>query len=213
MPELTSVADVKTYGGIVGATDDTLLGVLLDAAEQSIRDYCNRPDGWASDAFTETLDGSGVNTFVVTNVPVAASPAPVVKVYYSTTNSETIANTMYRFNPATGEFQYIANTEMRFEFGGGCDYGDLHRYPAWPEGFQNIGVEYTGGYTVIPAALAQAAKDATLWLYWNRRNNKEMQSESIGAYSYTRWTPQPGQTLPPQVTALLNPYRRKLGVG
>lgn len=210
MAELTSVADIKTYGGITGSGDDTLLGVLLDAAEQAIRDYCNRPDGWTQDAFTELVDGAGVNTFTVTNVPVASSPAPVVKVYYTTTSSDTITATLYRFDPATGEFRYISGNAIGFEYG--YDDDAYHR-PAWPEGFQNIEVAYTGGYATIPAALTQAAKDATLWLYWNRKGNKEMQSESIGAYSYTRWTPQAGQTLPPQVTALLDPYRRKVGIG
>lgn len=210
MAELTSVADIKTYGGITGSGDDTLLGVLLDAAEQAIRDYCNRPDGWTQAEITERIDGGGVNTFTVNNVPVASSPAPVVTVYYSNTVTETVSSSLYRFDGNSGEFRFIADNVLRFEYG--HDYGDMYAYPAWPEGFQNIQVVYTGGYATIPAALTQAAKDMTLWLYWNRRGNKDMQSESIGAYSYTRWTPQPGQTLPPQVASLLDPYRRKVGV-
>ena len=208
MAELTSVANIKTHAGITTSADDALLATLLESAEALLRNYCNRPDGWTQAAFTETLDGAGVNTFTVRNTPVAASPAPVVKVTYGT-SQQTINAARYRFDPEVGEFRYIASRVMMFEYGE--DNGDVREDPAWSEGFQNIEVEYTGGYSSIPADLAQAAIEATLWQYYDRTGNKGMQAETHGAYNYQRWTPQPGgPPLPPSVTVLADPYRRGL---
>jgi len=209
MAELTSVADIKTYAGITSATDDTLLGVLLDAAEDMLRRYCDRLDGWSDAEFTEKIDGSGRNTFIVTNTPVFTSPSPVVVIRSSATSTETVDAGGYRFDTETGEFRYTGGAYWGFDFGWDAD---THCPRGWPEGFQNIEVTYTGGYTTIPEALTQAAKDATLWLYYQRRDDKSMVSETRGAYSYTRWQPIEGHELPPQVEMLANPFRRGSGV-
>lgn len=204
MAELTTVADIKLYAGITGSTSDALLATLLESAEASLRQYCSRPDGWARAAHTETLDGRGVNTLLVRNTPVAASPAPAVAILHGTT-STTAGTTSYRYEAATGEFRYIGGESW------GWDDADSHYQRGWPSGFQNITIEYTGGYAVIPADLAHAAIDMTLYLYHRRQRDLGLQSEALGAYSYTLAGPAEGDRgLPLEVRTLVDPYRRVL---
>jgi hypothetical protein len=207
MAELTSVSDIKTYAGITGSTDDALLATLLESAEDALRRYCNRLDGWDQAEHTEILDGHGTPEFVVTNVPVATSPAPVVSIDYGGSTNETISASLYTFDTdEVGRFTWRGGSSVAWE------YGDDGCPNVWPEGNNKITVVYTGGYATIPASLAQAAIDATLWLYFQRRGDKTMVSETLGAYTYTRWQPVEGHELPPQVELLANPFRRGSGV-
>lgn len=198
MAELATVADVKAYAKITGSEDDALLASLLESAEQALRDYCSRPLGWSQASVAETLSGSGNNSLVVTNVPVAESPAPVVVLLTGAVTTETVAASRYRFDPDSGEFRIIEDDPIY-----AC---------AWPAGFRNVTMTYTGGYAAIPANLSHAAILATLWLFYGSGQDPSMASEGLGAYSYTKWVAVEGHSIPPEVEAMVAPYRRSAGV-
>lgn len=66
-------------------------------------------------------------------------------------------------------------------------------WPTWdedggghfPRGFQNLLVQYTGGYSTIPEDLAQIAIDVVADLYRQTQHDQSVMSESLGDYSYT----------------------------
>lgn len=69
--------------------------------------------------------------------------------------------------------------------GGPLSWGGRER-PCWPAGSGNVKVTFTAGYTSVPADLTMAVNDITILLYNNRtRGGQQMQSESLGDYSYS----------------------------
>ena len=65
------------------------------------------------------------------------------------------------------------------------DAGTIHRASGWSEAWNNIYVNYTAGYAVIPDDLEQIAIEVTKELFNKRKIQSGLKSEKIGNYSYT----------------------------
>jgi hypothetical protein len=63
--------------------------------------------------------------------------------------------------------------------------GQLYRMQGWPRGTRNVRVSYNAGYSTIPDAIQQAVSEVTRAAYLSFRLDPNMQSESLGGYSYT----------------------------
>ena len=57
--------------------------------------------------------------------------------------------------------------------------------PAVAYGRQNIMVDYRAGYETIPADLDQIAREFAAGMYYGASTNSNLQSESLGSYSYS----------------------------
>ena len=186
MPELTTVSDVKTYLGVTGSGSDTLIGALLDAAEQMIRDRAGRPDGWTQAVFTQVFSGEWSDRLTLRNTPVDLT-------YGSTAVSVdglALASTQYSIDAERGIVGLTYGS-------GSATYSDApyrrfipnlfrRRSPNLGDGWRTVTVTYRGGYTTIPASLTMAAKMLTRLLFLDRKSNPAMASESLGNYSYSR---------------------------
>lgn len=65
------------------------------------------------------------------------------------------------------------------------DVGEIYLPSGWAKGYQNFRVAYTAGYATIPEALVNAAGELAAGTYKFRDVNPNLQSESLGSYSYT----------------------------
>jgi hypothetical protein len=201
---LVTAAEYKAYAGISDTSQDARLAVLIPAIQDEIERYCGR--GFESAVRVEHLDGTGTGEIRVSNAPIISLES--VSIIYGEGDLHEYSSTAYTFTDD--------DTGAIWLYGGRfADRGlDVDGFPVghsegrvWPKGRKNIRVEYTGGYTAIPPALklvvyrlldeaiVQAGKDMSL------------QSESLGAYSYSR-----GAAVASEVSAryslLLSKWRR-----
>ena len=65
---LTTVADVKTYMGITGSGDDSLIETLINNVSDQIERYCDR--NIKAKALEEFIDGRATRTLAVANSPI-----------------------------------------------------------------------------------------------------------------------------------------------
>ena len=67
---LTTVADVKTYMGVSGSTDDTLIETLINNVSDQIERWCDKK--LAATALEEFIDGRATRTLAVANAPIVS---------------------------------------------------------------------------------------------------------------------------------------------
>jgi len=67
---LTTTARFKTYAGVSGSTDDTLIAILIDQITEFIENYCGRR--FKSTTYTsEEYDGTGTHHLVLKQYPIS----------------------------------------------------------------------------------------------------------------------------------------------
>lgn len=93
----------------------------------------------------------------------------------------------YAFTPATGEIRIPGGT---------------------PAGYQSVRVQYRGGYADIPDDLQQAVCELIQNTLASAGANPLMQSETLGAYSYTRAADNSLSTLSWASRQTINSYKR-----
>ncbi|MFQ5471257.1 MAG: hypothetical protein ACE5FA_00035 [Dehalococcoidia bacterium] len=175
---LFTVAEFKTVVGIptaVTAHDDYVL-LLAKAITAAVDKHCRRT--LASAAHTEILDGSGTDSVLVRNPPVATSPAVVLYISgeQSWDAAHTVAASDYVIEQRTGRVRLkptAVNPDLFPQ--------DVARFQA---GIQNVRVDYTGGYT--PAAMPEDLKMGAIeWAAasFNRRKAQGLSNLSIGGVS------------------------------
>ena len=81
----------------------------------------------------------------------------------------------------------------------------LYRAGGWPVGVRNVFVYYTGGYTTIPADLAQACVELVMQMYHQIEEDPNLKSESLDGHS---WSTKSWAEMSADVAARLLPYRR-----
>lgn len=65
------------------------------------------------------------------------------------------------------------------------DTGRLYLASGFAKGTQNIYVEYTAGYSTIPADLEMIAHEVIAWMYHSTRRDPGLSGERLGDYSWT----------------------------
>lgn len=161
---LTTLENVKESLSITASDDDDLLKRLINAATELIESETGRRFK-KTDHEGELHDGEGQD-LALTNYPILDSDDsetdPVIShVYDSRGNSDVIDEDTYRYNKKIG---------------------NVFRSSGWPEGSDNISVDYTAGYETIPSDLEQACIELVSLTY-NRRKSLGIKDESDGAYS------------------------------
>jgi len=190
MALLVTLSDYKAARGLSGTGNDTALTYFLGVASAAVRRYCGRndTDGFEDKARTEVYDGFGLNSIQLREMPVT-SVASVSSVGDSGTLSALDA-TAYRVDDLAG-IVYLAGAQAlpRGGFGpwGSAAYS-ITMLPNYGNEPQSWSVTYTAGYATIPYDLQEVVMQMVDALFAGRGANAEMQSESTGAQSYTRFT-------------------------
>jgi hypothetical protein len=231
--ELTSLTLVQNYLGDATLTSGTM-NAYMNAAEAMIARHCGRYDNsgshWLSASHTEYLNGRMDPGLQLTFTPVKGLTS-VERIESASTDTDytltdlevdgiAVASLSTSVYGTAGilHMRYASGRAMSLSaFANGEPYPSMfgrlgEAYPNFGDGHRRIKVVYTGGYTAAPADLALAA---TIWastLYRRRSINPTVQSETLGRYSYTNADPSKMESMavPPDVRALIDPYRKVL---
>lgn len=208
MASLISIAEYKVWAGISGTAQDALLTVLVDAVSMEVRRWCDRDltNGFELVSRTEKYDGTGEQTIQLMEWPVSSVTS--VKVYSAGGTYETLDSNTYRVNGDSGVLSRIDPVLARFPTNAfGTIESTFSVQPWFEAGFDNIEVVYTGGYATIPADLKMACYRLTDLAYTARGRNMNLQSESLGGYSYTNMDPQKTTSIKAELMRAYNSQR------
>ena len=190
MAALTTTARYKTWAGIVGSAQDTVLGYILDGVSAEVRRWCDRnlTNGFESVSRTERYDGNDEQTIQLIEWPVTSITS--VTLYTAGGDTEVLDSDTYRVNGDSGVLSRIDPKMGRFPVTAfGTVNATFSVQPWFDQGFDNVEVVYTGGYATIPADIKMACYRLTDLAYAARGRNMGIQSESLGGYSYTNMDP------------------------
>lgn len=179
MADLVTLAQVKAALSIATTSQDAVLAALITTASDAVQNKINRQ--LSSLRRTEAYDGHGYSTLILRDYP-------VTEIHAVTINGQPVPQALAWGQRGWAKIQSgvgIALFGMAFE-----------------RGQQNIAVDYTAGYTSIPAAIQQAVID-TVALWHKRRELAGVTSKSIGGESVAFVQ----DALPPSA-ALLSSYMR-----
>lgn len=200
---LDTLANVKARLGITSSADDTLLGLLQDAADQAVANVCNRD--FAGGTFTETFPG-GSEFVYLRNFPVASVTTVKVDPAYGFGADTVVPATAYVVHAERGVVQALGGPFLPGERSGLVNV-DVRGWTAGPAVVQVVYATATGQ---VPADVKEAY--ARLVGHWYRQVKTEVGSnfQNVAQQKYgdtfVIFGPARGG-LPAEVAELLAPYR------
>lgn len=175
---LTTVSAVKLYKGINGSELNTLIDSLVNSASAAVESYLSRKI--ESTAHVEIRDGNGGRSMMLEQYPVTAVSAVTV-------NGQTIPQSS-GFGAAGWR---LANRSIVLE---GYSFA---------KGLGNVQIDYTAGYSTVPADIEQACIE-TILLALERRSHIDVSSKSLAGETVSFIT----ADIPPSARKALDPHRR-----
>ena len=190
-----AIIDLAAYKAHRGVSDtvtlrDAVWTQKIASAQSMLETFCGRL--FDSAQRTEKHSGNGKAFFVVRNVPITAIAS--IALIDDAGTSTTVDSGDYRadLDGETGKVWRIGAAEGRYivDDVGQLETTRLGVSPCWPEGFKNISITYTGGYTsdTMPAGLKQLALEMVDELAWGAGKAQGLQSENVSTngYNYAR---------------------------
>lgn len=174
---LTTAAAVKAYKPITGTELDALIGALVDRASAAVETYLSRKI--ESQAHVEIRDGNGGRSMMLEQYPVTAVSAVSV-------DGQPIPQ---------GGFGVAG-----WRLAGRSLVLEGYRFA---RGDANIQIDYTAGYSTVPADIEQACIE-TILLALERRSHIDVSSKSLAGETVSFIT----ADLPPSARKALEPHRR-----
>lgn len=138
--DLCTLDALKGWLNIASTTDDALLQRLLTAVSVNMQNWMNRAIPTAP--YTETRDGSGSDTLVMTNMPITA------------VSSLVIGGIPQVPSPDGVQPGFVFSDTAVFLIGS-----------KFPAGRRNVQMAYTAGYATVPVDLAQACVEQAAYAY------------------------------------------------
>lgn len=185
-PELTTLADVKSWLGVIDASQDAAITRMILAAEARIRGLCGNVTSFLTGTYTQTFDGNNAQILWLKHAPVTSITSIVI-------DGTTLDSTTYTLDAARGAvgFKYPARSTTFSLPGNGAltITGQSYNTPSFGGAYQSVVVTYVGGYAnqaAIPYDLQQAAVELAALYYMARDRDPGLQSESHSNYSWTR---------------------------
>ena len=214
---LITRANYKTYRGETTTTYDSVFDILITSAEAEVRRYCDRNSstGFQSATYTENYEVQGDAELQLRETPITS--ITTVKIRDDTgTLGTALTSTTYNVELDTGILHLTGVCEGRYATAGvdgwpvqSVGYGDSWgASPNLGYGRNRVQVVYVGGYTTIPGDLVQALYEYIDWKFARRGRDTTLQSESLGAYSYTRSTPSDAASDAAMLESLFGRFRR-----
>ena len=207
MADLFTITEYKSYAGITGTGDDSVLTTLAAVVSAMVRQKCdrNRTNGFNSAARTETYSGTADTAIQLKEWPVTTLTSVSEVSDDGSTNA--LTSTDYRLDTETGILRLLGVRLGRFNRN---EWGDINSTwkpsPNFKEGVLNYSVVYTGGYSSIPDDLKLACYKVVDALFAQRRRDPTLEAESIGAYSYKRGSGDAALDIWAGVMPILQPY-------
>jgi hypothetical protein len=197
---LISLTDYKTWAGISGTAQDTVLTFLLDSASTMIRQACERDltTGFESASRTFYANGADMAAILVPERPITTLTSVA---WVDESGTATLYDaTDYTYDADAGivTLQYPITNRFTgtglsgINRSGWTSFNTMQEGQGWTEspsfgaGTRNIRIVYTGGYATIPKDLQIACAMVVDTLNSRRGADTLKKSETIGQYSYTR---------------------------
>lgn len=160
---LITTANLKTFLGISGSSEDTILDSIVNAASKMIQSFCGKALVQAT--YTEYYDGSGVEELILKNYPIASVTSLNIdgsRTFGSSTDINVADNVIIDANSGIITL--------------------WHNYSVFPKGLRNVKVVYVAGYATnaIPYDLQQACKQTAMMIY-----KRQYQDQKVGIASET----------------------------
>ena len=190
MADLVLAARAQFHPALA-AVNATLLGYLLTAASDWVKEYCGRT--FTASLLAEKHNGTGDDTIFVDELPITSLVD--VKILNDDGTTDTCDDLDFRYDAAVGEIKFQPDPT------GDWDY--------FPKGHQNITIDYNAGYATIPQAVQEAVCQVAIAMraQGSNANNPALASESMGAYSYSLKGGAENTILTPALRATLAMYR------
>jgi hypothetical protein len=207
---LTSVPNVKAYLGLSGNTEDAKLALMVAEADVALKSELGRDIESTTYPSAATgghgdsgyYSGTGTPYLLLRQYPVHADSITLLRVdpdgYFgegtdafdsTTALTEGTDFVLHLDGCLPGGSTKCSYTGVVEKLGGvwpalvtrqvGEMVGNSRRHRG------NIKIAYTAGYATVPADLENAAIQLVAWLRRTADKGGEMQSESLGAYSYS----------------------------
>lgn len=177
LADFTDVGSVKTYAAIASATDDALITSMITAYSQWIRSNLNRDINSAS--YDIRVSGRGTYELFLPQYPVTAVALLEINGLAIPVSS------------GFGVHGYAFDSD-RVGLTGHC----------FTRSFLNVHIQFTAGYSPIPADIAQATVELVA-LRYKLRDKLEWSSKSLAGESVTLIT----RDMPASVKTVLDSYR------
>lgn len=189
---LTTVARARRKAAFAAINSD-VISDFLTAAQDWVESYCDRKFDSAN--YSGIYNGHGGRTLFLKHRPVTALLSASI---------EDDAGSVETLDISTDLEYEAANGAVRF------GPNNVSSYNAWPEGFQNITITYTAGYSTIPDAVQEAVILRALVMFSTSGENMNaaLVSQQVGEGSKNRVTPYIVDGWMKDVYALLGPYCR-----
>lgn len=192
---IITVANYKSYASITVTTWDTLLGILITAAQADVERYCNRKFDVAT--YTERFNGDSSGFNLLQNAPITSitSVSYLSRASDGTETATALSVGSYRFDLDSGELYLLPRglTKTVSYDGIGTPSTSWRKGTTFVPGWQNYQVVYVGGYGgtyPMPADLQLAMYQFVDELFAPIKNgaaiDTSLASETLGDYSYTR---------------------------
>jgi len=203
---LTTLSEYKTYAGITTTATDTRLTTLVSAADAFVKRYCGR--SFESGPYTQVYNGTGDESLQLTEYPVTSITSVTQKFTDGTTSVldsdtyrfESVTGLLYRTFTGRGRYVRQDSTSWRNDTEPAQRFGNAY---IWSKGYQNYTIVYVGGYATIPDDLKLLVWKIVDWWFAGSGEDSSKQSESIGAYSYTKST----DKIPPEIRVMLDMWK------
>lgn len=182
--DLVTLAEVKSFIGISGSENDTLLAELIDYYTAVIETYTQR--SWTKETQTEYIDGGNRDLII------GVRPITSITSITDTDNSEAVDSDDYDFDPEAGLVFLVDNATTTGR-----------AFIRWGSGRRRWKVIYLGGIDGAGNDIKLAANKVIAGAF-NRRDSG-LKSEKIGDYSYTLMDTESG--LPADVEMVLSKYK------
>lgn len=176
-----------TYTNTATSTSSALIDQLILEVSSKIALHCERAnqltqaEEFTSGARDEYYDGDGQPNLILKNYP-ATTITTVSTVDYDG-NATAVSSADYRLNADGTALNWRGAHDGypigAFDADGFPSDGTTGRV-GWPCGTRNIRVQYTAGFSSIPAGLQGVATDMVVEAYLNRRTNERTSADAKG---------------------------------
>lgn len=158
------------------------LATLITVASAMVEEHCHRL--FTSQTYNILMDGDDTRTLILPTYPVTVLTS--IGVIDRTEEEETyLSATYFRFT-AHGIVKWQPQYGLRF-----------------PNGFNNIRVIYTAGWTTIPETVQQAVCHVIQYLWTTQNLDMTAKSEQLGDYKVVRETTEPATYLKAELPGII----------
>lgn len=144
--------------------EKTLIDNLIVALQKDLEGQCNRV--FAAADYAEKHDGDGERNIFVKNPPINSLTSVVV----TSSSSTTVDDADLTYDSETGEIRW-----KDWDLTSTADFVGF-----FPIGFQNITINYNGGYTSFPEDLQLLLAEAVIQVFDRREAHGQIQTEKMG---------------------------------